>query len=145
MSFDALAAAMADEPEGAVESIPYARLLGARYRIQGDAVELVAPFKSALIGSPVPPRLHGGAVAGLMELGAVAQLIHTLREEERLPTIKPVNVTVDYLRGGQPEDTVIGARIVRLGRRIANMNVEAWQGDPDKPIAAAHMNIMLGR
>ncbi|MBZ6380085.1 hypothetical protein B5C34_00295 [Pacificimonas flava] len=145
MSFDALAAAMAESDEGPMDSIPYARLLGARYRIEGDDVILTAAYSKSLIGSPTPPRLHGGAVAGLMEIAATAQVIHALREEEELPDLKPVDVTVDYLRAGQPEDTFAQARIVRMGRRVANVNVEAWQGERDRPIAAAHMNIMLKR
>lgn len=145
MSFDALAVAMAEADSGPIAAVPYAGLLGAEYRIDGDEVTLVAPFQKALIGTPSPARLHGGAVAGLMELAATAQMIHALREEETLPTIAPVNVTVDYLRGGQTETTYAAARIVRMGRRIANVNVEAWQEDRNRPIAAAHMNVMLKR
>jgi acyl-coenzyme A thioesterase PaaI-like protein len=34
---------------------------------------------------------------------------------------------------------------MRLGRRVANVRVEAWQGSPDKPIAAARMNMLILR
>ena len=145
MSFDALAAAMTSARSGAVAAVPYAETLGAEFRIEDDQVTLAAPFRKSLIGSPRPPRLHGGAVAGLMELAAIAQLIQALRDEERLPGIKPINVTVDYLRAGQPETTYAAARVVRLGRRVANMSVEAWQEDRSHPIAGAHMNVMLQR
>ncbi|EMD82943.1 PaaI family thioesterase [Pacificimonas flava] len=145
MSFDALAAQMADADEGPLSGIPYADTLGAEYRIEGDQVTLIVPYRKSLVGSPQPPRLHGGAVAGLMELAAIAQVIHQFRQEDMLPGVLPINVTVDYLRAGQTETVYAAARIVRMGRRVANVQVEAWQDERERPIAAAHMNVMLRR
>jgi acyl-coenzyme A thioesterase PaaI-like protein len=34
--------------------------------------------------------------------------------------------------------------VVKQGRRVANVRVEAWQGDPDRPVAAAHAHFILG-
>jgi acyl-coenzyme A thioesterase PaaI-like protein len=59
--------------------------------------------------------------------------------------MKPVNVTVDYLREGAPEDCFAEAIIMRLGRRVANVRVEAWQGDRTRLIAAARMNMLILR
>ena len=58
-------------------------------------------------------------------------------------TIKPVNVTVEYLRGGLSQRTFAVGRVTRAGRRIANVSAEAWQDDPAKPIATAWMNVLL--
>lgn len=117
---------------------PYAALLGIRI---ADGGGLVMPFAVHLIGSP--GRLHGGAVAGLMELAANLAVQELLTGGQ--VALKPVNVTVDYLRGGAPVDTFARAHINRLGRRVANVRVEAWQADPAKPIAAARLNIILER
>ena len=145
MSFAALADTFSASPSGPITAIPYAALLGVHYEIAGAEVTLSVPFERALVGQPSPPRLHGGAVAGMLELAAAAQVVLALKDERPLPEIAPVNVTVDYLRAGQPERTFIAARIVRLGRRIANVNVEAWQADRDRPIAAAHTNLIIRR
>ena len=51
---------------------------------------------------------------------------------------RPIDVTVDYLRSGRPVDTYARAQIKRLGRRVANVHVEAWQEARDRPIAALH-------
>jgi uncharacterized protein (TIGR00369 family) len=115
---------------------PYAALLG----LHAEADQLVMPFATALIGAP--GRLHGGTIAGLLELAALRAV---LAELEDGVTAKPVNVTVDYLREGRPEDTRAAATILRLGRRIANVRAEAWQAARDRPIAAARLNILLQR
>jgi uncharacterized protein (TIGR00369 family) len=117
---------------------PYARLLG--FAAGEDGVFVMA-YGPHLIGSP--GRLHGGAVAGLMELAANITVRAAAGPDVR--ALKPVNVTVDYLREGALEDTHARATVLRIGRRIANVRVEAWQGDPDRLIAAARLNILLER
>ncbi len=117
---------------------PYAVMLGIHAGADGC---WVMPFSPHLIGSP--GRLHGGAVAGLMEL--VAHLAVRAALDDAAVVLKPVTVTVDYLREGAMADTFARAHINRLGRRVANVRVEAWQTDAEKPIAAARLNIILER
>jgi uncharacterized protein (TIGR00369 family) len=117
---------------------PYAAMLGIR---RGEDGGFVMPFSPHLIGSP--GRLHGGTVAGLMELAANVAVREALADAAVV--LKPVTVTVDYLREGAMEDTFAKAHINRLGRRVANVRVEAWQADADRPIAAARLNIILER
>jgi acyl-coenzyme A thioesterase PaaI-like protein len=49
------------------------------------------------------------------------------------------------MRGGVDRETYAGARITRLGSRVANVEAYAWQEDREKPIASAQMNVMLKR
>jgi uncharacterized protein (TIGR00369 family) len=116
---------------------PYAAMLGLRR--EGGA--MVMPFQALLIGAP--GRLHGGSVAGLMEIAANLAVRDALSGEAA--TLKPINVTVDYLREGAMEDTSAQAFIQRIGRRVANVRVEAWQTDRARLIAAARMNILILR
>lgn len=127
-------------PEG-VLALPYAETLGLRYR-RGPELVLTMPFAETLIGSP--GRLHGGTIAGLLEMAALATLGLALDAGDR-PRLKPISVTVDYMREGKPVDSHAAGIVVRLGRRIANLRAEAWQEDRARPIAAAHMNILLDR
>ena len=60
-------------------------------------------------------------------------------------TVKPVNVTVQYMRGAADHDTIAAATVTRLGNRIANVEAHAWQLDRGKPIAAAQLNVLLRR
>lgn len=119
---------------------PYARMLG--LRVEGGVVTMA--FADHLIGAPVPPRLHGGTVAGLLEIAANLKVRAALGADDSAQ-LKPINVTVNYLRGGGPVDSHAEAIIVRLGRRVANVRVEAWQDDRQRLIATAQLNILIDR
>jgi len=116
---------------------PYATMLG----LLREGTRLRMPFGPHLVGAP--GRLHGGAVAGLMEIAANLAVRDAIGEAEAV--LKPVNVTVDYLRGGAMEDTHAEAFLMRVGRRVANVRVEAWQGDRGRLIAAARLNMLIMR
>jgi uncharacterized protein (TIGR00369 family) len=121
---------------------PYADLLGLRTERAADGALLwVMPFREAVVGRP--GYLHGGAIAGLLEFAALGTVYDLLGEEPA--RIKPINVTVDFMRGGLDHDTFAAAVVTRLGGRIANVEAHAWQGDREKPIAAARMNLLIRR
>ncbi len=116
---------------------PYGGLLGL---CDGPGGEMRMPFSPGLIGAP--GRLHGGAIAGLLELVAHRTVLEAIGAGVQL---KPINVTVDFLREGRLEDVMAAATILRLGRRVANVRAEAWQADRARPIAAARLNILVVR
>jgi uncharacterized protein (TIGR00369 family) len=121
---------------------PYAQLLDLRAERYEDGQPLfVMPFGDDVMGRP--GFLHGGAIAGLLEFAAFATLRQALGDGA--VEMKPINVTVDYMRGGHPRDTFAAATIERLGARIANVEAQAWQKDRKAPIAAAQMNFLLVR
>ncbi len=120
---------------------PYADLL----RLSADPADrtiLVMPFDNDVIGRP--GFLHGGAIGGLLEMAAIVALKYQL-EEEGGGRIKPINVTVDYMRGGREKPTRAQGVVTRLGNRVANVEASAWQDDRAKPIAAARMNYLIVR
>ncbi|AXJ94536.1 MULTISPECIES: PaaI family thioesterase [unclassified Sphingomonas] len=122
---------------------PYARLLGVTLEPRGAAAPLVVmPFGDDVLGRP--GFLHGGAIAGLLEIAAIAALRHAL-EADGGGRIKPIGVTVDYMRGGRDKPTRAEGIVTRLGTRIANVDALAWQDDRDKPIARAQMNFLIVR
>jgi len=92
-----------------------------------------------------PGFLHGGAIGGLLEMAAVVALKHALAEEDGEARIKPINQTVDYMRGGREKPTRARGIVTRLGTRVANVEAVAWQDDPARPIAAARMNYLIAR
>ena len=97
------------------------------------------PFHDDVVGRP--GFLHGGAIAGLLEFAAFTALGRAIGDEA--VTMKPVTVTVDYMRGGMTGDTFAEASIERLGKRLANVEAFAWQADRSKPIASARINFLL--
>jgi uncharacterized protein (TIGR00369 family) len=121
---------------------PYAELLGLSVEPGADAPVLVMPFSGDVVGRP--GFLHGGAIGGLLEMAAVGALLQAL-EVEGGATVKPVNVTVDYMRGGREKETRAKGMVTRLGNRVANVSAIAWQDEEDRPIAAARMNFLIVR
>ena len=122
---------------------PYAQFLGIGTRRAGDGeLQFVMPFGDVVLGRP--GYLHGGAIAGLLEFAAIGAIFEELGDREGV-TVKPINVTVNFMRGGTDHDTYAAATVTRLGNRIANVEAHAWQQDRAKPIAGAQMNVMLRR
>ena len=122
---------------------PYARLLDLRQVESEDGAHIVMPFGPDVVGRP--GFLHGGAIAGLLEFAAFTALTRALGAGE--VGMKPVTVTVDFMRGGIEAlgDTFASATVERLGKRIANVEAFAWQQDRARPIAAARINFLLER
>ena len=118
---------------------PYARFLGIR---RGEDGTLAMPFDG---NTGRPGFLHGGAISGLLEITAIAALSEALDAEEQGARIKPINVTVDFTRGGRDKDTIARGRVTRLGNRIANVEAIAWQDDEGRPIAGARMTYLIIR
>ena len=137
----ALAKALRDERHGRLDMLPYAQLLDLRFEQDDSEVKLIMPFAIGLVGSP--GRFHGGALAGLLEIAGVAAVIVAQPDALRMPRIRPVTVTVDFMREGTPIDTFAAAEVTRLGRRIVNVSARAWQYDRSRPIAAANLNFLL--
>lgn len=121
----------------------YARSLGieAANGKPGEPPLLSLEFAHELEGRP--GAWHGGAIAGLLETAGYAALRSALAAAGRDPLLKPINVTVQYLSTGRTRASHARGRIVRLGRRNANVSVEAWQEDPSRPIASAVMNVLM--
>lgn len=118
-----------------IEAIPYARFLGVRLEKTATGFECVLPFRHELIGNPVLPAIHGGVLGAFLELTAILRLLDE-GGGDRVP--KPINFSIDYLRTAGPRDTRARADIFKLGRRIANVHVIAWQDDPDRLVVAGN-------
>ncbi|HEV2365799.1 MAG TPA: PaaI family thioesterase [Caulobacteraceae bacterium] len=121
-------------------AIPYARFLGMRAELAGDEMTAILPYSPHLIGNPRLPALHGGVLGAFMELTALAQL--SIREPLRRQP-RTIDVTVEYLRPGRPTTTYARADVRKIGRRIANVHVEAWQEARAAPVAALRGHFML--
>lgn len=146
MTSPALATALNSQRCGRLDMLPYAALLDLSFEWVGGELQLLMPFDESLIGSP--GRLHGGAISGLLELAGLLTVIAAQPEREALPRVRPVTVTVDFMREGAMLETRAAAGITKLGRRVVNVHASAWQvrdgqGLRDRPIAAAHLNFVL--
>ena len=121
----------ADQLNALLARIPYARYLGVRAELAGDEMTAILPFAPHLVGNPMLPAIHGGVLGAFMEMTALAQ-ISIIQGLSRQP--KPIDISVEYLRSARPLTTYARAEIRKIGRRIANVHVEAWQESRSTPI-----------
>ncbi|MEP6786716.1 MAG: PaaI family thioesterase [Sphingomonadales bacterium] len=121
-------------------SSPYAQTLGLTLdRSDGRTIVTMAPDEGV---RGRPGFLHGGAISGLLDHTAWVVLLDALEAEAR---IKPIGITIDFMRGGKMEPAYASAHVERLGRRVANVIATAWQDDEAKPIARADLKFLIER
>ena len=129
-----------DQLDALLAGIPYAQFLGVRAELAGDEMTAILPFAPHLIGNPMLPAIHGGVLGAFMEMTALAQL-SILQGLSRQP--KPIDISVEYLRSARGLTTYARADIRKVGRRIANVHVEAWQDTRATPIALLRGHFLL--
>ncbi len=121
---------------------PYARAMGMEIDRLADGTPVVA-MDFAVRAQGRPGYLHGGAIGGMLEIAAYVALYAELAEDAQGMQLKPVNITIEFLRGGTPQRTFALGQVIRTGRRVANVRVEAWQADRDKLVASGWINFLL--
>lgn len=126
--------------EAFLERVPYARFLGLRVELAGDEMTAVLPFAQHLVGNPILPALHGGVIGAFMEMTALAQL-SLVQPERRIP--KTIDITIEYLRPGRAQETYARATLRKIGRRVANVQVECWQDSRTRPVAGMTGHFLL--
>ena len=134
------------------DSVPYIRHLGIQFDRRGDELTTIFPFDERLIGNPMLPALHGGAIGAFLEIASVMELTWALHwermesgtEPDAPPSFpKTIDFTVDYLRSGLPRDAYARARVNRSGRRYASVHVEAWQDNRSRIFAQATGHFLM--
>ncbi|MGZ5956768.1 MAG: PaaI family thioesterase [Caulobacteraceae bacterium] len=126
--------------QGFLERTPYVRFLGFKAELAGDALTGVLPFSEHLVGNTFIPALHGGVIGAFLEMTALAQLFIV---QPPGPRPKTIDVTIEYLTPGRAQTSYARAEVRKIGRRIANVHVDAWQEDPSQPFAALRGHFLL--
>ncbi len=121
---------------------PYARAMGMEFAGHDNGSPVIAMVWSArAMGRP--GFMHGGAIGGVLEMAGFTALEAELERQGIDMRIKPINISTEYLRGGLPETIYARGEVVRAGRRVANVRIEAWQSDRARPVASCWMNFQL--
>lgn len=123
-----------------LDLVPYAKLIGIECTRQGDELLFRLPANKDNIGNPILPALHGGVIAGFMELSAALHLL-VFTGGPGMPKI--IDFSLDYLRAGQFRDTYAKCQVWRQGRRVANVAITAWQSTAAEPIATARAHFKI--
>ena len=123
-----------------LRATPYMTFLDMRAELAGDEMTAILPFAPHLVGNVTIPALHGGVIGAFLEMTALLQL--AVREPlTRRP--RTIDVTIEYLRPGRAQTTFARADVRKVGRRIANVHVEAWQEHRASPVAALRGHFLL--
>ncbi|VVN93968.1 PaaI family thioesterase [Pseudomonas fluorescens] len=120
--------------------VPYAKLIGIECSRVGDELLFRLPANKDNIGNPLLPAIHGGVIAGFMELAAALHLL-VFTGSPGVPKI--IDFSLDYLRAGQFRDTWARCQVCRQGRRVANVAITAWQSTESEPIATARAHFKI--
>ena len=106
--------------EQAIETVPYAQLLGIE-------LDKVIPGE-AILTLVVRPELtqnhgvvHGGAIASLLDTATAFAILTLLEPEERVTT---VDLAISYLRPAVAGKLIASARVLRKGRRLIATTAE---------------------
>ena len=105
--------------------IPYARLLGLELlsAAEGESAVLM-PHRTELTRNE--GITHGGALASLMDTASAFAVITLLAPGERTVT---VDLTVHFLRPVLSGAVTARARVLRAGRRLVSVQVDAMSAD----------------
>lgn len=126
---------------------PYARSIGITVCDQDEHLESGAPVLMVTFSDTVqgrPSHFHGGAISGLLETAGYTALRMQLAQDGRSDVqLKPINITMQFLAAAKAETLYAQARITKLGRRNANLELECWQADRSRPRATAVMNVLM--
>jgi len=145
---------------GMVAAVPYIRHLGVGFDRRGDELTAQLHYDERLIGNPLVPALHGGAIGSFLEITAIMELAWALVWERMEgggpeaaaaeieagkfpPMPKTIDFTVDFLRAGLPRDAYARAKVNRMGRRYASVHVEAWQDNRSRLFAQATGHFLM--
>ncbi|MGH8492104.1 MAG: PaaI family thioesterase [Moraxellaceae bacterium] len=124
-----------------LDQLPYARLLGVQMQVtDNDELLFSLPFQAGNIGNDNLPALHGGVIGGFMETAALLHLLW-IRESAEIP--RTVDFSADYLRSAKADTLYAQCSITKQGKRVANVQMTAWQENRDKPVAAARSHFLL--
>ena len=80
-----------------VHGVPYINFLGVEFDRRGDELTALLPYKDELIGNPMLPALHGGAIAAFLEITAIVGLSWSSLWED----IESGAFDMDTLQSGQ--------------------------------------------
>ena len=103
------------------ESVPYARFLGMRLvGAERGAATVALELREELTRHE--GLMHGGALASLLDTASAFAVLSLLAPGERTVT---VDLTIHYLRPVLSGEVSARARVLRKGRRIATLVIDA--------------------
>jgi uncharacterized protein (TIGR00369 family) len=114
--------------------IPFNTFLGIKCTgIGAGYCRFELPFRDELIGDPLRRAIHGGVISTLIDACGGAAVWTKMEPADAVSTI---DLRVDFLRPGGQELVVVEAHVVRLGNRVAVVDMRVFHPSaPERTIA----------
>ena len=124
-----------------VESVPQAAALGFRVvSVSGARGSIHVPWRADLVGDPTTGVLASGVVTSLLDHCCGLSISN---ETQRFPTAT-LDLRIDYMRPAAARTGITAeAHCYKMTRSIAFVRAQAWDLDPDDPIATAQAAFIL--
>jgi len=119
-----------------LERIPFNRVLGIEIiELQPGKALFRVPFRPELIGDPDRPAIHGGVLSAVADTCGGCAVWCAIGEQDRVST---VDLRIDYLRPGRPEELRCLGEVLRVGNRVGVAQITLFHTSaPDVVIAEA--------
>jgi uncharacterized protein (TIGR00369 family) len=123
-------------------TVPQAAALGFELVSVGMARgSLRVPWREDLVGNPATLVIASGVVTSLLD--HTCGLSITSAKQERFPTAT-LDLRIDYMRPAAPRAGITAeAHCYKMTRSIAFVRAQAWDVDPEDPIATAQAAFIL--
>ncbi len=116
------------------EFIPFHKILGIKLiEMNNGFASFLIPFKPDLVGDPRTKRIHGGVISTAMDAAGGAAGMTTLGSEK--DQISTIDIRVDYLFPGKPEDIIAEGTIVKDGKNVIFTKMNAHHPESKEIIA----------
>ena len=106
----------------------------------------IAPGRARMSLQPTPAMIRPGGIVsgptlmGLIDVAAYAAVLAHIGAVEMAVTN---TLSVSFLRACRLEPVVADARLLKLGRRFASVDVRLWQASEDRLVAQATVGYAL--
>jgi uncharacterized protein (TIGR00369 family) len=126
-------------------TVPQAAALGFRFVSAGDGRgSIEVPWRADLVGDPDSQVIAGGVVTSLLD--HTCGLAITSAAKTVPFSTATLDLRIDYMRPAAPRAGVVcEAHCYKVTRSIAFVRAQAWDADPNDPIATAQGAFVLNR
>lgn len=124
-------AALLEPLRRSLGAAPPCRYLGLRAEMVDERLVVVLPALERHVGDARHRTLHGGVLAAFLEAAAWS----VLDAQGWGDTATTVSFSTAFVRPAAVADTCAAVDVVRTGRRVAHVRVDAWQSEPATVVA----------
>ena len=106
----------------------------------------IGPGRALVTLDPEPVNLRpGNLVSGPTQMGLADHAAYAVILAHIGPVAMAVtsNLNYSFMRGVQPKRLFAEARLLSLGRRLASVDVQLYQDDPERPVGQATVTYAL--